>query len=165
MISAEQMAYQKALSTTISQVRNSFWTSFPATQLTIFLRVRQSSLCPALLFVDAIEQYAKTYALYISTTGPLTCKTVILSMGSDHNSKFVSESRSVNRILWDIIVKFQKNGEVSTRFSVREMADMLLITCRGYILYCYATNNFTDLENRMASHLSILASGFCCNNE
>lgn len=67
-------------------------------------------------FVDAIEQYAKTYALYISTTGPLTCKTVILSMGSDHNSKFVSESRSVNRILWDIIVKFQKNGEVSTRF-------------------------------------------------
>lgn len=116
-------------------------------------------------FVDAIEQYAKTYALYISTTGPLTCKTVILSMGSDHNSKFVSESRSVNRILWDIIVKFQKNGEVSTRFSVREMADMLLITCRGYILYCFATNNFTDLENRMASHLSILASGFCRNNE
>ena len=116
-------------------------------------------------FVDAIEQYAKTYALYISTTGPLTCKTVILSMGSDHNSKFVSESRSVNRILWDIIVKFQKNGEVSTRFSVREMADMLLITCRGYILYCFATNNFTDLENRMASHLSIFASGFCCNNE
>ena len=33
----------------ISKVRNSFWTSFPATQLTIFLRVRQSTLCPALL--------------------------------------------------------------------------------------------------------------------
>ncbi len=73
--------------------------------------------------------------------------------------------RSNLHILWDIIVKFQKNGEVSTCFSVREMADMLLITCRGYILYCFATNNFTDLENRMASHLSILASGFCCNNE
>lgn len=73
--------------------------------------------------------------------------------------------RSNLHILWDIIVKFQKNGEVSTRFSVREMADMLLITCLGYILYCFATNNFTDLENRMASHLSILASGFCCNNE
>ena len=41
--------------------------------------------------------------------------------------------RSNLHILWDIIVKFQKNGEVSTCFSVREMADMLLITCRGYI--------------------------------
>ena len=111
-------------------------------------------------FADSIEQYAKSYALYITTTGATTCKTVILSMGSNENDKFLSTNRSVNRILWDIIVKYQKSGEISSALSVQEMAEMFLITCRGYILYCYSTNNFADLERKMAIHLRAMAKGF-----
>ena len=72
----------------------------------------------------------------------------------DFNSDEALYLQLRNQIIMAIVKAELQEGENLP--SVREMADMLLITCRWYILYCFATNNFTDLENRMASHLSIL---------
>ena len=114
--------------------------------------------CPS--FLEAIERYARAYALYISTSGPTTCRTVISSMGSNSNSRFISSDRPVNRTLWNIIVKHQKNDELRNDFTTQEMADMFLITCRGYILNCYSTNDFSEIEKKLTAHMKILAKGF-----
>lgn len=111
-------------------------------------------------FEEAIAQYAKNYAIYVTTSGINTCRTVIQSIISSNNSSFVDSARTVNHILVEIIQKAFREGQIDQRYSVEEIAEMLLLTCRGYILDCCGANRLTDLEERMAAHLRLLAHAF-----
>lgn len=111
-------------------------------------------------FEEAIAQYAKNYAIYVTTSGISTCRTVIQSIISSNNSSFVDSTRTVNHILVEIIQKGFREKQIDQRYSVEEIAEMLLLTCRGYILDCCGANGTADLEERMATHLRLLAHAF-----
>ena len=85
---------------------------------------------------------------------------MIQSIISSNNSSFVDSTRTVNHILVEIIQKGFREKQIDQRYSVEEIAEMLLLTCRGYILDCCGANRTVDLEERMATHLRLLAHAF-----
>lgn len=111
-------------------------------------------------FEEAIAQYAKNYAIYVSTSGMNTCRTVIQSIINNNNASFVDDTRAVNDLLIKIIKKGYERGQIRDCYTAEEIADMLLLTCRGYILDVCGGHTTQELEQRMVAHLRLLAHAF-----
>ena len=72
----------------------------------------------------------------------------------------MDRARSVNSVLAEILQRGQERKQVTESLSVEEMTDMLLLTCRGYILNCCSTHEMDDLEDKIVTHLGLLAHSF-----
>lgn len=114
-------------------------------------------------FVEAITQYADSYATYVTTSGMEMCHTVILAMINSANTSFVSHDRGIISILYKIICFWQEKGEVTSGISAEQICDMFVVVLRGYILNWYVNGGRYDLIDTMTTHLRLFASAFCNN--
>ena len=121
----------------------------------------ENELMDSVGFIEAIAQYAESYATYVTTSGTEMCHTVILAMINSDNTRFVSHDRGVISMLYRIISLWQERGEVTSEFSAGQICEMFVVVLRGYILNWYVSGGNYDLTDTMTTHLRLFASVFC----
>lgn len=111
-------------------------------------------------FIDAIRLYADSYSTYITTSGLIMCRNVILTMISSNNQKYLSRARKLINILHEIVEYWQNKGEVTKEYSAEKISDMFIIALRGYLLNWYACSGSYDFAQAVILHTRLLAQGF-----
>lgn len=109
-------------------------------------------------FTDAILIYTTTYSEHILASGHDMCHTVLLEMLSSENSRFQTYERQTVKILYDLVLGWQKKGKITDKLSAKMICNMFIFTIRGYLLNWYTAADKYDLTEAMTDHVKILAS-------
>lgn len=110
--------------------------------------------------LDGIRFFCLQYGVYSIDVGLEICRQIsVIPMISQHD-EFMSDKRVLCKMLFEIVERGQATGQITTRYTAKQVVDMFLIMIRGYCFDWVKCNAAYDIVEAIGLHCDILLDHF-----